>query len=74
MYRLVTSSDARIPFLGKVRSLSKLIKCVLTRDMANLCMGYFEDKFVHYYHLQPFIWKRFIDDIFSLYGLQEFVD
>ena len=40
---------------------------------ANLFMGHFEDKFVYSYHLQPFIWKRFIDDIFFVwtYGQEQ---
>ena len=45
----------------------------LAPSFANLFMGYFEDKFVYSYHLQPFIWKRFIDDIFFVwtYGQHE---
>ena len=45
----------------------------LAPSFANLFMGYFEDKFVYSYHLQPFIWKRFIDDIFFVwtYGQNE---
>ena len=39
----------------------------LAPSFANLFMGYFEDKFVYSYHLQPFIWKRFIDDIFFVW-------
>ena len=35
----------------------------LVPSFANLFMGHFEDKFVYSYPLQPFIWKRFIDDI-----------
>ena len=51
----------------------------LAPSFANLFMGYFEDKFVYSYHLKPFIWKRFIDDIFFVwtYGqneLDNFVD
>ena len=45
----------------------------LAPSFANLFMGHFEDKFVYTYHLQPFIWKRFIDDIFFVwtYGQDE---
>ena len=45
----------------------------LAPSFANLFMGYFEDKFVYSYRLQPFIWKRFIDDIFFAwtYGRDE---
>ena len=51
----------------------------LAPSFANLFMGYFENKFVYSYRLQPFIWKRFIDDIFFVwtYGqteLDNFVD
>ena len=35
----------------------------LAPSFANLFMGHLEEKFVYSYHLQPFIWKRFIDDI-----------
>ena len=30
-------------------------------------MGHFEDTFFYSYHLQPFLWKRFIDDIFFVW-------
>ena len=45
----------------------------LAPSFANLFMGHFEEKFVYSYHLQPFIWKRFIDDIFFVwtYGQTE---
>ena len=39
----------------------------LALSFANLFMGHFEDKFVYSCHLQPFIWKRFIDDIFFIW-------
>ena len=40
---------------------------------ANIYMGYFEHKHVYPYHLQPKIWRRFIDDIFIVWthGLDE---
>ena len=45
----------------------------LAPSFANLFMGYFEDKFVSPYPKQPFLWKRFIDDIFIIwtYGPEE---
>ena len=45
----------------------------LAPSFANLFMGHFEDKFIYSYPLQPFIWKRFIDDIFFVltYGQEE---
>ena len=45
----------------------------LAPSFANLFMGHFEDKFVYSYPLQPFIWKRFIDDIIFVwtYGQDE---
>ena len=45
----------------------------LAPSFANLFMGDFEEKFVETYHLQPFLWKRFIDDIFLIwtYGSKE---
>ena len=39
----------------------------LAPSFANLFMGHLEDKFVYSYPLQPFIWKRFIDDIFFVW-------
>ena len=48
----------------------------LAPSFANLFMGYFEDKFVYSYSLQPLLWKRFIDDIFFIwtYGENELLD
>ena len=45
----------------------------LAPSLANLFMGHFEDKFVYSHLVQPFIWKRFIDDIFFVwtYGQDE---
>ena len=45
----------------------------LALSFANLFMGYFEEKFVSPYRKQPFLWKRFIDDIFIIwtYGPEE---
>ena len=45
----------------------------LAPSFANLFMGYFEDKFIYSYRLQPLLWKRFIDDIFFIwtYGEEE---
>ena len=34
---------------------------------ANCFMGDWEEKYVYTYHLQPLIWKRFIDDIFMIW-------
>ena len=39
----------------------------LAPSFANLFMGDFEEKFVYTYKLQPFLWKRFIDDIFIIW-------
>ena len=39
----------------------------LAPSFENLFMGHFEDKFIYSYPLQPFIWKRFIDDIFFVW-------
>ena len=39
----------------------------LAPSFANLFMGYLEEKVVYTYHLKPFIWKRFIDDIFFVW-------
>ena len=33
---------------------------------ANTFMGWFEETHVYTYHLQPIVWKRFIDDIFLI--------
>ena len=43
-------------------------------SFANTYMGWFEDRFVHTYPLQPLIWVRFIDDIFQIWthGAEEF--
>ena len=35
--------------------------------LANLFMGYFEEKHVYTYRLQPLLWTRFIDDIFLIW-------
>ena len=35
--------------------------------LANLFMGYFEEKHVYSYKLQPTMWVRFIDDIFMVW-------
>ena len=45
----------------------------LAPSFANLFMGYFEEKFIYSYRLQPLLWKRFIDDIFFIwtYGEKE---
>ena len=45
----------------------------LAPSFANLFMGYFEEKYVSPYPKQPFLWKRFIDDIFIIwtYGPEE---
>ena len=43
----------------------------LAPSFANLSMGDFEDKFVYTYPKQPFIWKRFIDDIFLIWTYSE---
>ena len=45
----------------------------LAPSFANLFMGHLEEKFVYSYPRQPFIWKRFIDDIFFVwtYGQPE---
>ena len=43
-------------------------------SFANTYMGWFEDRFVNTYPLQPLIWVRFIDDIFQIWthGAEEF--
>ena len=45
----------------------------LAPSFANLFMGYFEETYVTPYPKQPFLWKRFIDDIFIIwtYGPDE---
>ena len=43
----------------------------LAPSFANLFMGDFEEKFVYSYPIQPFIWKRFIDDIFIIWTYGE---
>ena len=43
----------------------------LAPSFANLFMGYFEEKFVYTYRLQPLLWKRFIDDIFFIWTYGE---
>ena len=35
---------------------------------ANTFMGWFEDRYVYTYHIQPLLWKRFIDDIFVIWS------
>ena len=44
----------------------------LAPSYANLFMTKFEEKYVYIYPLQPNLWKRIIDDIFS-YGLMEWI-
>ena len=46
---------------------------------ANLFMTKFEQNHVYTYHLQPTLWKRFIDDIFMIWphgmdSLLEFIE
>ena len=36
-------------------------------SFANTFMGWFEDVYVYTYHKQPYIWVRFIDDIFVIW-------
>ena len=45
----------------------------LAPSFANLFMGYFEEEYVAPYSKQPFLWKRFIDDILIIwtYGQDE---
>ena len=38
---------------------------------ANTFMGWFEETYVYTYHLQPLVWKRFIDDIFLIWQYGE---
>ena len=50
----------------------------LARSYANLFMSKFEQDHVYTYHLQPSLWKRFIDDIFLIWThgmdtLKEFI-
>ena len=42
-------------------------------SFASTYMGWFEDRFVYTYPLQPLIWVRFIDDIFQIrtHGAEE---
>ena len=39
----------------------------LAPSFANLFMGYFENKFIYSYRLQPLLWKRFIDDFIFIW-------
>ena len=39
----------------------------LAPSFANIFMGWFEDTHVYTYHLQPIMWKRYIDDIFIIW-------
>ena len=39
----------------------------LAPSYANLFMSKFEQDYVYTYHLQPTLWKRFIDDIFLIW-------
>ena len=43
----------------------------LAPSFANSFMGDFEEKFVYSYPIQPFIWKRFIDNIFIIWTYGE---
>ena len=36
-------------------------------SLANIFMGWFEDKFVYTHIPQPLVWKRYIDDIFMIW-------
>ena len=46
----------------------------LAPSYANLFMSKFEQDHVYTYHLQPTLWKRFIDDIFLIWphGMDSF--
>jgi hypothetical protein len=51
----------------------------LAVGFANNYMGFFERLFVYFYHRQPLVWLRFIDDVFMIWthgedALAEFVD
>ena len=51
----------------------------LAPSYANLFMDLFERRHVYTYHTQPILWKRYIDDIFLLWGhsileLQDFIE
>jgi hypothetical protein len=48
----------------------------LAPSLANIFMGNFEEKYVYTYHLQPLLWKRFIDDILGIwtYSLKSLLD
>ena len=51
----------------------------LAPSYANIFMDHFERNFVYTYHIQPLVWKRYIDDIFMLWDkgiaeLQNFID
>ena len=46
---------------------STAIGTKLAHSYANLFMTRFEENYVYTYHLQPKLWKRFIDDIFLIW-------
>ena len=48
----------------------------LAPSYANIFMGYLEEQMLEGYHLEPYFWKRFIDDIISLWthGLKELLE
>ena len=52
------------------------METMLAPIYANLFMSHFEDKYVYTYPLQPFLWKRCLDDIFLIwiYFLEELND
>ncbi len=61
----------------QIRGTAMGTKCAPA--FANIFMNEFEEKFVYTYHIQPLVWFRFIDDIFSIFvcsrqEIESFVD
>jgi hypothetical protein len=70
-----------IEFNGKL--YLQLVGCAMGSKMspnyANVFMHYFESKYLPQAPVQPFLWKRFIDDIFAIFTcsdaeVQSFID
>ena len=49
------------------RTISGLSLSSAAPSFANIFMGWFEDTHIYTYHLQPIMWKRYIDDIFIIW-------
>ena len=55
--------------MAKIRGIA--ISTKIAMGIANNYMGYFERVFLDFYHRQPLVWLRFIDDIFMIWTHRE---